>query len=62
LKGEQAVYDWFDGWHRDAGQLSFHPLQAAWFKPAREKSMQPDRHVVQRAKILNGAHVVQPGR
>ena len=52
LKGEQAIYDWFDGWHRDAGQLSFHPLEAAWFKPARQKSAQTDQNFVQSADVL----------
>ncbi|MDT7738357.1 MAG: hypothetical protein QOK09_1726 [Mycobacterium sp.] len=55
LKGEQAIYDWFDGWHRDAGQLSFHPLEAAWFKPARQKSTLPDQNFVESANVLNCA-------
>jgi hypothetical protein len=53
LKGEQAIYDWFDGWHRDAGQLSLHPLEAAWFNPARLKSTQPDRNLAPSANALN---------
>jgi Glycosyl transferase family 2 len=55
LKGEQAIYDWFDGWHRDASQLSFHPLEAAWFKPARQKSTQLDQNYVRSANVLNCA-------
>lgn len=58
LKGEEAIYDWFDSWQRDAGHLSHQPLDPAWFRPAHvRQEFEPDPHTAQPMGASARAHL-----